>query len=70
MTTTTPKQQELIQKLANATKTWYGCGGHGKAWRNECVAKEYRETLKVLGVAIPTTKELLEMGQFNGIGSL
>lgn len=65
----TEKQQELIQKLANATKTWYSCGGHGKAWSNECVAREYRATLEVLGTEIPDIKQLLAIGQFNGIGS-
>jgi hypothetical protein len=67
--TTTEKQQELIQKLANATKTWYTCGGHGKAWSNECMAQEYRSTLEALGVEIPETRKLLDMGKFNGTGA-
>jgi hypothetical protein len=60
---------ELIQMLANATVTWYTCGGHGKAWSNECMAGEYRSTLEALGVEIPETRKLLDMGKFNGTGA-
>lgn len=66
---TTLTIQELIQKLANATKTYYGAGGHGKADRNEMACKEYTKQLQEFGATIPTTDELLAMGEFNGEGS-
>jgi len=27
--------KELLQKLANAVKTYYNCSGHGKSYYNE-----------------------------------
>jgi hypothetical protein len=67
MTTTT--QQELLEMLANATKTHYQCSGHSKAERNEQKAAQYKEQLVELGVDIPTDDELLKVGIFNGKGS-
>lgn len=58
-----------LQKLANATKTFHGCGGHKKAERNEELCKRYRKQLEEAGEAIPETAELLKMGEFNGEGS-
>jgi len=68
-----PKKTEpkdtLLQRLANATKTYYGCGGHGKAARNESLMKRFTRELKESGEAVPTVDELLEMGVFNGKGA-
>jgi len=67
--TTTKTKEQLLQELANATKTYYGCSGHSKAERNEWRAKEYKEQLKAIGEDIPTDEELLKVGIFNGEGS-
>jgi len=58
-----------LQKLANATKTYYGCGGHGKAERNDNERKRLTKQLKAEGQPVPTDDELLKMGEFNGEGS-
>lgn len=68
-TTTTPTAEQLLEMLANATNTYYCCGGHNKAEMNERRATEYREQLVELGVDIPSDRELCEKGEFNGIGS-
>ena len=68
-TTQTYTNEQLIQRLANATKTYYGCSGHTKAANNERKANEFKELLRERNVDIPTDKELLEVGQFNGDGS-
>lgn len=60
---------ELIQMLANATKTYYQCSGHLKAHRNEMTANEYKEQLTALNTPIPSDDELLKIGIFNGEGS-
>lgn len=67
--TTTENQQELIQKLANATTTGAHCGGRHKSAVNYALADKYRETLVALGVTIPSDAELASIGKFNGIGS-
>ena len=69
MTETTLTKETLLTMLANATKTHYCCNGHGKAERNEMKAKQYAEQLTAMNVPVPTDKELLEVGIFNGIGS-
>lgn len=63
------KQTTILQKLANATKTYYNCSGHSKADRNEKICKEYKEQLTSSGINIPTDDELLKIGEFNGDGS-
>ena len=55
--------------LANARKTYYGALGHGKTWSNQLLMDEYRKTLEVMGVDIPSNEELDNMGKFNGEGS-
>lgn len=60
---------QLLKMLANATKTYYQCGGHTKAAGNERNAKKWKELLKERNVPIPEDKELLEVGVFNGDGS-
>lgn len=61
--------EQLLQMLANATKTYYECGGHTKAEGNERKANKWKELLIKRRVHIPTDKELLEVGVFNGEGS-
>lgn len=61
---------ELLQMLANATITHYQCGGHGKADRNECIAIDYKDELMTRGEPIPSDKELLAIGIFNGEGAV
>lgn len=63
------KDEELVQWLANATKTEYNCLGHKKAARNKYKAKSYKEKLKERDVEIPDLDELLADGIFNGPGS-
>jgi hypothetical protein len=63
------EKQTLIQKLANATKTNYGCGGHYKAKMNEEKMAEYTGLLRNAGEEIPNDDELLKIGKFNGEGS-
>jgi len=60
--------QRLVQLLANATNTYYGC--HGKAHRNEVICKYYTLELKRRGANIPEKDVLLETGIFNGDGAL
>jgi len=61
--------QETIQKLANATKTYYNCSGHGKAARNERLVNEYKKELSDNNITIPEDEELLKIGVFNGDGA-
>jgi len=61
---------ELLERLANATATDYGAGGHSKGYRNEAKSKEYKDELISRGVDVPPVKSLLEVGKFNGIGSV
>lgn len=63
------KEADLLRKLANATATYYGCSGHGKASRNETLCEEYKQELTALNAPIPSVKELLAVGEFNGEGS-
>jgi hypothetical protein len=65
----TDYQFNLLEKLANATVTYYQCNGHAKAERNLFLMREYREQLKAMECEIPSDKELLERGKFNGEGS-
>ena len=60
---------QLMTKLANATATYYECSGHNKAARNDIKRAEYREQLEAMNIAIPTDRELCELGVFNGEGS-
>lgn len=62
-------KEELLEYLANATVTYYQCGGHKKSDRNEEAIKWYNEQLKSMGILTPTTDELLKKGIFNGKGS-
>lgn len=66
---TTDKKAELLQFLANATKTYYECSGHLKTARNEGLIKSYKDQLTKLGTPIPTNEELLKVGEYNGTGS-
>ena len=68
-TETTYTNEQLLQRLANATKTYYGCGGHTKADGNEREANKWKELLKERNVPVPTDTELLKVGVFNGEGS-
>ena len=61
---------ELRQAYMNARKTGLGAGGHGKGHRNEEQAAEFALELKASGWAVPTDKEAIEHGVFNGPGSL
>ena len=58
-----------LQKLANATKTFYDCGGHGKAERNDIARKKLERQLEREGQPVPALKELLAIGKFNGEGA-
>ena len=62
--------EQLVQMLANARKTYYGALGHGKAYRNEMQMIIIRKHLEQIGVTIPNDQQLSDMGQFNGDGSL
>jgi hypothetical protein len=62
--------EQLVQMLANARKTYYGALGHGKTYRNEMRMIRIREHLEQIGVTIPNDQQLDDMGQFNGDGSL
>ncbi len=64
------EQSELLTKLCNATHTACCAGGHNKAFRNEMVAAKYREELERQGITIPDRRELIELGVFNGTGSV
>lgn len=61
--------EQLLKMLANATTTYYECGGHTKAAGNERNANKWKELLKERNVPIPEDKYLLEVGVFNGDGS-
>lgn len=63
------KEEELIVKLANAQKTYAGCGGHGKAEMNRQQVEKYKKELVAIGAKIPTNEELYAIGVFNGEGS-
>lgn len=69
METTAVKTEDLIKMLANATVTYYECGGHHKAEMNEWRMKEYEEELKNRSAVIPSKEELLSTGIFNGKGA-
>lgn len=71
---TTTKTQEdlkaqLLQRAANALKTYYNCSGHTKAEGNKRNFEKFKDTLIGMGVLIPEDNELLKVGQFNGDGS-
>jgi hypothetical protein len=55
----------IRQQLANATSTYYGCSGHGKAARNKERMERFQKELDEL---VPM-EELLAEGVFNGPGS-
>lgn len=56
---------DLQQYAANARTTWCMALGHGKAFRNECLTKDYEAELERRG--LPTLDQ--EEGKFNGEGS-
>ena len=66
----TQTNEELLEMLANATETYYSCGGHSKSDRNKYIAGTYEEELTKRGVSIPSIDELLAVGKFNGKGSV
>lgn len=59
----------LLEWLANATKTYYGCLGHNKADMNRLRVKSYKAELQARAIKIPADDELLKTGIFNGDGS-
>lgn len=60
---------QLLNMLANATATYYGAGGHYKATMNNYKKNQYLTELKSRHINIPTDKDLLATGLFNGDGS-
>ncbi len=62
-------RDELVKRYANARTTFYGCGGHNKAKRNEQKMQAYRKAIKERGWKLPMPAELNEIGVFNGVGS-
>lgn len=65
-----PDASDLFAKLCNAAKTACNASGHSKALRNERMVDIYRTKLAGMNVIIPDRIELIEMGVFNGIGSV
>ena len=63
------KIEELTQMLANAQKTYAGCGGHWKAEMNKRKVVEFKKQLSDLGAEIPSNEDLYKIGVFNGKGS-
>jgi hypothetical protein len=59
----------LLQKLANATKTYYNVGGHHKSRMNKEKKAEYEAALRDAGHEIPSDDELCKIGIFNGKGA-
>ena len=59
----------LVQRLANATVTYYRALGHGKAYRNDVRRKQLAKKLVDSGETLPNDEELCRLGKFNGIGS-
>ncbi len=60
---------ELLGFLANATKTYFGCGGHGKAERNGNAVKAFKAEFERRNLAIPNDDFLCSIGEFNGKGA-
>jgi len=60
---------QLLQTLANATKTYYDCFGHHKDNMNKSIIDDCVIRLKKLGKEIPTDEELLKVGVYNGEGA-
>ena len=58
-----------LQKLANATKTYYDCCGHKKAAKNAAARIWLAQELAKKNVVVPDDDELYAMGIFNGDGS-
>lgn len=63
------KTKNIVQQLANATKTYYLAGGHYKAMMNKEKKNGYADALRNAGEQIPTDEELLKIGIFNGDGA-
>lgn len=61
--------EQLLQNLANATITHYGCHGHTKAEMNEQYCNEYKAEIRNRGLDIPDLDTLLKTGVFNGSGT-
>jgi hypothetical protein len=59
----------LAQMYCNATVTFYQCGGHKKAYRNEMLMAQFKEQLEAAGVPVPTYDDALKTGVFNGEGA-
>lgn len=60
---------DLLIALFNLTKTYYCCGGHGKAARNKAWMENVIEEMEKRGVIVPSIDERLEKGIFNGVYS-
>ena len=61
--------KQLVEYLANATKTYFNCSGHTKAAMNEQRCELYKQELEKRNIAIPSENELLNTGSYNGDGS-
>lgn len=61
---------QLLQMLANATKTKYCAGGHTKAQLNENRMRAIEEEMRKRKMYLPSIDERLEIGIFNGEGSI
>ena len=61
--------QDYRFRYANALVTHCVCGGHGKAERNEQLAKIWAKKVKEFGGKVPSQKEALSWGRFNAVGS-
>jgi hypothetical protein len=59
----------LAQMYCNATVTFYQCGGHKKADRNEAAMAEFKKRLEEAGETVPTLDDALKTGFFNGDGA-
>lgn len=65
-----PEEVTLRDKYCNAVVTHYGCGGHGKAARNEEMMAHWKKELETRNEAVPEIKDALKIGVFNGEGAV
>jgi len=66
----TVEQSKLLTWFCNAYVTSNKAPYQAKAAKNARVASSYREKLKQMGIDIPKHSELIELGVFNGEGSV
>lgn len=62
-------KEQIVQKLANAHKTYALCGGHYKAGMNQSAIEKFKKILSDMGEEIPNDDYLYSVGKFNGDGS-